>query len=869
MIIREIRLQNFLSHEDTTVKFEGSINVIIGNNGAGKSSIIDGILFGLFKRTNRDIGKNEELIKKGKKSGQVSIKFEINGDTYLIDRNVGETSRDTISLLKEGKIITLARQSTTVNNKIKEILGFDHKILMSTTIIGQGSVESVFSDFPEVMKELLKINKLEMLRESNGPIHSLIKVLTDRIRSLQSIKDILKREEAEIDRLKKEIEEIKVKLENIEREAKEKEDELNQYNTEFNRIKEIKVQYDILSGELSVVNKKIEEIALRLKDFEEKEKRYNKIETEVKELDENREKINTISSFKSILVQIDSLKSQINVVENDLKRKKEKLKRKKELEEKEKQYEEIEKRLTYVLKNIERQKNEIEKLNYVDTQDLENKIKDVSDRINQIDNELKGLLDRRGDLNGRKEQTLKIYNNLNSIEDDRCPICGRPLDSEHKAKIREEIKVQLLELNKQITALQARINSLIKEREELEATRNKLQLELQKRSKEKGIYEAKLKELQRLEEEKNKLQNEILSLLSYHQEFENIAEKEKELIDYHEEYLKNSDILEEDIQEQEQRLNELNSKLSELEKSYNDYKAKYQFLPADLKSLVSLEERIRRRISELEKLKIEYERLKEEITRMKGLKEEYEKLKEEEDALLNRISELGYSEKRYKQLEEIIDKLSKILSGIEADKGKIKGSLEEKIKNIEEKERNIEELRNKMNEESKLNLGISKLQKLREVLDNKHLQSHIMNIVRNQIENNVNEVIAKFDLSFSAVEIDFVGKSELYVYTASGQKIHINALSGGERISIALALRLAIAKALMNQFSTLILDEPTVNLDEYRRKELIDVIRSAIEIVPQIILVTHDQELIQAGDYIIRVEKKGDTSKVEVSSYDR
>ena len=50
MIFNKLKMHNFKSHKDTVIDFNKGINVIIGQNGAGKSSILEGISFALFKK---------------------------------------------------------------------------------------------------------------------------------------------------------------------------------------------------------------------------------------------------------------------------------------------------------------------------------------------------------------------------------------------------------------------------------------------------------------------------------------------------------------------------------------------------------------------------------------------------------------------------------------------------------------------------------------------------------------------------------------------------------------------------------------------------------------------------------------------------
>ena len=61
MIINNIELTNFKSHKSTKIEFKKGISLILGENGAGKSSILEAISYAFFKQVN---GKLEENIRK-------------------------------------------------------------------------------------------------------------------------------------------------------------------------------------------------------------------------------------------------------------------------------------------------------------------------------------------------------------------------------------------------------------------------------------------------------------------------------------------------------------------------------------------------------------------------------------------------------------------------------------------------------------------------------------------------------------------------------------------------------------------------------------------------------------------------------------
>ena len=91
-------------------------------------------------------------------------------------------------------------------------------------------------------------------------------------------------------------------------------------------------------------------------------------------------------------------------------------------------------------------------------------------------------------------------------------------------------------------------------------------------------------------------------------------------------------------------------------------------------------------------------------------------------------------------------------------------------------------------------------------------------------------------------------------------------VSGGEKIAIALALRLGITQAMSKgNIETILLDEPTIHLDTVRKQNLITVLRS-MSVIPQMLIVTHDDELDNAADTLIRVVKEDGISTVKINS---
>src|SRR5918992_1308230 len=115
------------------------------------------------------------------------------------------------------------------------------------------------------------------------------------------------------------------------------------------------------------------------------------------------------------------------------------------------------------------------------------------------------------------------------------------------------------------------------------------------------------------------------------------------------------------------------------------------------------------------------------------------------------------------------------------------------------------------------------------------------------------EYLSMFKIGIS--KIDLTEKARDVQVTCYGTygDIEMDSLSGGEKVAVALALRLAIAQMVsLNKIDFIILDEPTIHLDEERRKSLVAIIsdffKEGLGPLSQIIIITHDAEIFEDSD---------------------
>jgi exonuclease SbcC len=115
------------------------------------------------------------------------------------------------------------------------------------------------------------------------------------------------------------------------------------------------------------------------------------------------------------------------------------------------------------------------------------------------------------------------------------------------------------------------------------------------------------------------------------------------------------------------------------------------------------------------------------------------------------------------------------------------------------------------------------------------------------------EYLSMFSIGISRIDLAEKARDvQIVCYGTSGD-IDMDSLSGGEKVAVALALRLAIAQMMSsNKLDFIILDEPTIHLDEERRKSLVRIIsdsfKEGLGPLSQIIIITHDAEIFEDSE---------------------
>ena len=169
-MIRNIELVDFLAHSNTKLEFENDATVFVGDNGSGKSSIIDAITFSLFGEHTRK--NNKGLIRRGANQGFAKIEFSANGKNYQAIRKIDSKGTLTAQFAEDvnGKLIPIAEGERkqfgeSMTKHVEETLGMDFEKLKIASIVQQGELNSIIKAKPKEFKELLNtiigIDKLD------------------------------------------------------------------------------------------------------------------------------------------------------------------------------------------------------------------------------------------------------------------------------------------------------------------------------------------------------------------------------------------------------------------------------------------------------------------------------------------------------------------------------------------------------------------------------------------------------------------------------------------------------------------------------------------------------------------------------------
>lgn len=157
---RELRYKNFLAsgNYDTYIDLDGvPMTLIVGQNGAGKSTILDAICFCLFNKPFRKFNKTDVVNSINKKDCVVEVLFTEGKEVYKVIRGVSPARFEIWNGEEKIKITS----ASELQAHLEGILGFNHKSFLQIAILGKSSFVP-FMKLPAAERRLMVEDLLDI-----------------------------------------------------------------------------------------------------------------------------------------------------------------------------------------------------------------------------------------------------------------------------------------------------------------------------------------------------------------------------------------------------------------------------------------------------------------------------------------------------------------------------------------------------------------------------------------------------------------------------------------------------------------------------------------------------------------------------------
>ena len=157
LAFRRLRYKNFLSTGNVWNEYKLDTHpttLIVGTNGAGKTTMLDALCFGLYGRGFRNINKGNFVNSINEKGLVVEVEFETQNNTYLIRRGIKPAVFD---VLCDGELIPAFPSSTEMQDHVeKYILQCNFKAFTQVVILGASSYVPFMRLTPAARREILE-----------------------------------------------------------------------------------------------------------------------------------------------------------------------------------------------------------------------------------------------------------------------------------------------------------------------------------------------------------------------------------------------------------------------------------------------------------------------------------------------------------------------------------------------------------------------------------------------------------------------------------------------------------------------------------------------------------------------------------------
>ncbi len=795
MRLISLKLKNFRQHADSEIFFQNGVTAVVGDNGTGKSTLLEAISWAIYGtdavRNTKDTiiwNKAAKYANSGEKAKvRVELVFSLENETYKVVRELVKAE------LYHGSSQTpIAISQGEVTKKLISILGMTRQEFFNTYFTGQKEL-NFLANMPPAEKKLF-INKIldyEKIRTARD------KVRVDK-NNLDREMTVMRQGLEDIDSLKEEKKLYKEKIASIENIIKNKRRELEIFAAElgklqpqWNELKTKKEEFTKLSTELSFTNDKITDLTKTLeilkKEQEEIEIKSIRFE-EIKPFVEKYRQTEKLILEQEKLQKNEILKQKYLSDERNIKNETEKIEAKiREFEIKIKEHNNVQDKTAVLKGELQKIKTDIEAAQH----NWASQKQETATLIKQNEKEL-----------DKTAKSLSLI--IEKGEAGECPTCKRSLKGEF-TQVTDDFKKQIDAVTKELNELSEKEKFLKEEPKELTVLKAKYieaEKEFAELNKAAVLFEETQKALKQLNQE---LASKNEALLQIKKNLNDIPSgyDEAVLASLKEEYTNLKILYEEGI----------SLKVSMENKSKIDR----NFEEAEKNSKILLTKKFdcEQRLKTFTYSEDDYQNAEKEIV-------------EKQNLYLSLQKEVLLTEGDLKEVSAILDRIIKS-ENIFKEKLAILKDKQTQFNQLLELERFYGLFLDRLNEQIRPEISDLASDYLSKLTDGRY---------------NILELNEKYDICLREDE-----SADIKAVISGGEEDVAN-------LCIRLAISKLIAQRSGRALSLLILDEVFGSLDENRRNNVVELLSNLSHDFEQIILITHIDEIKESSqvDNIIKIE---------------
>ncbi|GAA0449426.1 SMC family ATPase [Halococcus dombrowskii] len=904
IVIESVTLDDIKSYgEETTVDLGAGVTAILGDNGAGKSTIQEAVGYALFD--SHPFSKQDRLVREGESSGEIAVMFtnRTSGAQYTVRRWAGRSKYEVL----DGSGDNLSLDGTSeIKGWLCKQLGVDEPDDLSEVwerSVGVAQTDFL-ADFTKTETERIDtfdpLFDIERYREAYKSLGGLdeefdgdiqdhrdeIIGLDARLEELPDVEERVEEHEATIAELADEIEALRGTIEELDSERERLEgveDELDDAEQELATLEEMKIPAQEESLETAKEHRDEARTAGEtLAAVREEYERHESAQERLDELEERRAERDEIDDERTDLGgEIDLLKHRVADAREDLSAAEAARERVHELEPEKERYEELQEEVSQLEDDAERRDEIEDELGDVDDEieelraeatALESSIEEAEAQREEAEtlaarqDERQDLLAERKSLEAEHEELREQNEELRAIEIGgesavSCPTCDQPVTADHRESVLERnheriealTEERLPAIEEEIAAVEERIEAA---REAKEATDRIPQLEREHESVEEEIADL-VAEKSEYEDERDELEGRLDELPDKR---EAVAELDGVAEQYHtaKATIESADGIEATLREARSDLGERLVAYRELDDELDEFDGLDREIETTKETIAETEEPHR--------TYIQHEPVAE------SLDERQAAVDEEGEALARLRAERKEAERRVVELDEAfdaarLDEIEEELSERKTTRARREQQRENREGDLAEARERLDELEAKRERKTALEAEMTELERDREFARwaRDSLQQgaeDLRDLTTSEIGDRANDIYQA--LRAAPTETLVWDRTYNLRVRVRGQNKPFDTLSGGEKMAAALSVRLAILERLA-AVGMAFLDEPTANLDEHKKRNLVDQLEE-FDRLNQLLVVSHDRTFESMTERAIELEKDEDREMTRVVS---